>query len=194
MDAILEKLFESIPKVRLLRLFVRNPELTFEFKEIAHKTKVKNTVLRRELGKLLDTGLIKERAGRRDGKATRTFYLNQDFFILKELRDLIMKDAIPPRKKILAATQKLGRVKLAVLSGVFLNSERSRTDILVVGDNIKKSRLENFLAELESDIGRPLRYTLMDTKEFAYRVDMYDRFLRDILEFPHDKLINKVRI
>lgn len=190
----MDKLFESVPKVRLLRLFVRNPEQTFEFPEIVKKTRIKNETARKELKKLLFLELIKEKSSLKRGKKVKMFFLNNHFPILNELRDLIMRDAIPPRKKILEEARRLGRVKLAILSGVFLNSERARTDLLIVGDNIKRSRLENFLGELESDIGRPLQYTLMDSKEFAYRVDMYDRFLRDILEFPHDKLINKVRI
>ena len=85
-------------------------------------------------------------------------------------------------------------MKLAVLSGVFINSDNARTDLLIVGDDVKKRALENFLGHTESDLGRPIQYTLMDTEEFRYRMDMYDRFLRDILEYPHAKLINRLDI
>ena len=52
----------------------------------------------------------------------------------------------------------------------------------------------NFLIRTESELGKSVQHTLMDTEEFRYRLDMYDRFLRDILEYPHEKLINKFDI
>jgi len=34
----------------------------------------------------------------------------------------------------------------------------------------------------------------MNVQDFKYRKDMFDRFVLDILEFPHRKLINKLKI
>ena len=127
-------------------------------------------------------------------KRTLVYYVDHDFRLFPELRDLITKDTVASRKKILLKVKRLGKIKLAILSGIFLNSDQARTDLLIVGDNIKKVRLEHFLAEIESEIGRSVQYTIMDTKEFAYRLNMYDKFLRDILEYPHEKLINKLKI
>ena len=88
----------------------------------------------------------------------------------------------------------MGKVKLAVISGVFIQSENSRTDLLIVADGIQKRKLDRFLAKTESEIGRTIHHTVMETEEFQYRMDMYDRFLRDILEYPHQKIINKFNI
>lgn len=207
MEAVLEKLFESVPKAKILRLFVRNQENIFTFEEVRRRSQVRPPAARSELKKLLTLGLIGEKLAitkipmRQKGgktiyksKRQRVFFVNKSFRLLPELHDLVAKDSIASRKKLLSKIRSLGNVKLAILSGIFLNSEKARTDLLVVGSNIKRSVLEKFLAEIESEIGRPLQYTLMDTKEFAYRMDMYDRFLRDIMEYPHDKLINKLRI
>ena len=117
--------------------------------------------------------------------------------LLPELRDLVSKASVITHGGLLRQIRGLGNVKLCVISGIFLNSngsDNSRTDLLLVGDRIKKGKLDNFLAGIESGLGKTLRYTLMDTEEFKYRLDMYDRFLRDILEYPHEKLINKLRI
>lgn len=62
---------------------------------------------------------------------------------------------------------------------------------MIVGDNIKKQSIEKFLVVTESELGKMLRYSVMDTKEFRYRMNVYDRFLRDLLEHDHEKLINK---
>lgn len=196
MEQILEKLFESVPKVRLLRLFARNPDQLLTFEDIVRRSQVKGPQARRELKKFLVLGLVKQKTAKTTAGSRRTkvYFANTEFRLLPELHDLLTKDAVASRKKLLFRARGLGKIKLLVISGVFINNDTSRTDILIVGDHIKQAKLEKFLAELESDLGRPLQYTLMNSDEFAYRLDMYDRFLRDILEFPHEKVINKLKI
>ena len=213
MENLLEKLFESTPKVRLLRIFMRNPEAQFTFPEIISRSQLRPRAAKKELAKFLKIGLVKRKIARiqygikrksRQRKAapkvmvkskkTQVYFTNQDFAILPELRDLITKASVASRPKLLRSIKGLGKIKLAVLSGIFINNNNSRTDLLVVGDKIKQSKLNNFLGQIESELGRSLQYTLMDSAEFKYRMDMYDRFLRDILEYPHEKLINKVHM
>lgn len=105
-----------------------------------------------------------------------------------------MKTAPANRAMLAKRIGALGRIKLAVLAGVFINSETSRADLLIVGDGIKKGRLNSFMAWLESEIGKELNYVALTTEEFKYRMDMYDRFLRDILEDRHEKMINKLGV
>ncbi len=211
-EQILEKLFESVPKVRLLRLFMRNPDVYFSFPEIYKRSQVKPRAAKKELAKLLKIGIAKTKIGyireeiRRKSRSKKTpkviiktkkarvYYADSRFELLDELRALVTKSAVASRQKLIKQIRGLGKMKLAIISGAFLNSDNSRTDLLIVGDHIKKKKLDNFLAEIESELGKSLRYTSMDTKEFKYRLDMYDRFLRDILEYPHKKLINTLRI
>lgn len=216
MENVLEKLFESVPKVRLLRLFMRNAESQFSFAEILVRSQLRSLQARKELKKLLKWGVartkivplkyeIRRKSRSKKGppkivvktKRTRVFYANPDFKLLPELRDLISKASVAERGKLGRRIKSLGNVKLCVTSGLFLNSngnDNSRTDLLLVGDNIKKRKLDNFLNQVESELGKAIRYTTMETDEFKYRLDMYDRFLRDILEHPHEKLINRLRI
>lgn len=122
------------------------------------------------------------------------YYVNKDFQFFPELRLLVLKAAPANRANLLRRLNSLGGVKLAILAGIFINSENSRADLLLVGDKLKKARLNNFFSWLESEIGKELNYVVMSTDEFKYRMDMYDRFIRDILEFPHEKLINKLHV
>lgn len=189
-DHILEKLFESPAKVRVLRLFVRNPEDTFSLQDVAKKIQIKRETTRKELGKLVKLGIVRKKSV----KGLNLYFANQEFRLLPELQSLIIKDAVASRKYLSARAKRLGSIKLVVISGVLINNEQARTDMLIVGDGIRKSKLERFLADIESELGRPLRYTVMDSDEFKYRTNMYDRFLRDIFEYPHEKLINKVKL
>ncbi|MEK7083310.1 MAG: hypothetical protein AAB972_03990, partial [Patescibacteria group bacterium] len=201
MDTILQTLFESLAKIRLLRLFLQNPERDFTLQDIEQLTQIKRGSFLRDLHKLIKAGLIKEKQGIvREEKKENThtkkkqkhrgqkpkkilFYsVNAEFPVFSELYDLIIKSSTASRKKLLEHIKRLGKIRLAILSGIFLNDETSRLDLMIVGDDIKKRSLERFLAATESELGKTLRYTIMDTDEFRYRMNMYDRFLRDLLE------------
>ena len=195
MDGFLERLFESVPKVRVLRLFMRNPDSPFTFNEIVKRSQIRPKRVRTEIRKLLKLGIIGSKKVRQPERKRRVevFSTNPEFYFLPELQELINKGSTASRKKLLRQIKALGSVKLAVISGIFLNND-ARTDLLLVGDGIKRKKIETLLVQLESELGKPIRYTLMDTDEFKYRLDMYDRFLRDILEYKNEKLINKLDI
>lgn len=212
MDTILQTLFESLAKIRLLRLFLQNPERHFITQEIEQIIQVKRGSFIRDLHKLIKAGLVKEKSGiLREEKDNTTsekkhhlrahkskkvmfYYVNPEFPVFSELYNLVIKSSTASRKKLVAQLKTLGKIRLAVITGIFLNDETSRLDLMIVGDDIKKRALERFLTLTESELGKTLRYSVMDTDEFRYRMNMYDRFLRDVLEHDHEKLINKLDI
>ena len=65
-------------------------------------------------------------------------------------------------------------------------------DIVFVGEAINKARLLELLSELESEVGRGLRYVYMNNDEYKYRKNMFDKFIIDIIESPHKVLINNM--
>ena len=183
---------------------MRNPEERFRFETIVSRSQVKKLVVRMELQKLIKLGLIQETLTREEmpslrGRKARVrkikaYVTNYSFPFLKELRELFVKASVASREKIFRQIKSTGKIKLAIISGVFIHNDTSRTDLLLVGDDIQKRKLDRFLAETESEIGKSIHHTVMETDEFIYRMDMYDRFLRDILEYPHEKLINRLGI
>jgi len=130
----------------------------------------------------------------KEKKAGIYFFVNPQFDFYSELRTLVLKSLPASLEKIFRQIKKLGRIKLAILSGVFLNLDNSRVDLFIVGDGISKRRLESFLRNLEADVGRAINYAVFSTEDFNYRYEMFDRFILDILEKPHQKLINKLKI
>lgn len=107
---------------------------------------------------------------------------------------MILRQVPEARHKLIGKLRKIGKVKLAIASGAFINNEGSRVDLFIVGDNVSRKKIESMLSHWEANAGRPLTYTLMTPDEFRYRLDMFDRFTRDVLESPHDKLINALNI
>ncbi len=76
-----------------------------------------------------------------------------------------------------------------IVSGVFTKNEDSRVDLLIVGDKLNKAKTEEGVKKLEAEIGVELVYAVFTTKDFIYRVNMYDKLVRDILDYPHEVLL-----
>jgi hypothetical protein len=90
--------------------------------------------------------------------------------------------------------RKIGNIKLLVLGGIFRNNEADGADLLIVGDKINSRKLTTFLKDLEAEVGKELNCASMSAKEFNYRYDMYDRFVRDLINENKDVLINKLNL
>ncbi|MBI2669589.1 MAG: hypothetical protein HYX20_00350 [Candidatus Yanofskybacteria bacterium] len=126
-----------------------------------------------------------------------TYVLNSDFGSFFELRDLILKSLPAEKDTMIEKINKLGKVKLAVISGVFMNKENPDPyipDLLIVGDDLDKRKLRSFLKAIEAEVGKEIKFVILDKEEFQYRLAMFDRFIRVLLEGPHEKLINKLGI
>ncbi|MEK7151488.1 MAG: hypothetical protein AAB784_02120 [Patescibacteria group bacterium] len=125
------------------------------------------------------------------------YVLNQEFGLFYELKDLILKSLPTEKNNMVERLNNLGKIKLAIISGIFINKESLdplSTDLLIVGDYIENRKLKSFLSYLEAEVGKEIKYSVMDKEEFQYRLNMFDRFVRVILEAPHEKLINKLGV
>jgi len=124
-------------------------------------------------------------------KIMRLFLLNPKVgFSRKDIikRSRVNSDTLN-KKTIVDNFKKAGRIKFLLVSGVFIKNKDTRVDLLIVGDKIKKSKVEEEVRKLEAEIGTELVYVVFDTKEFIYRLDMYDKLVRDILDFPHEVIL-----
>jgi|SRR3989338_1526617 len=124
--------------------------------------------------------------------SNKLYQLNRRWPYLNELKSFVLKVSPPAFPKIEKDLRKLGKIKLAVVTGVFLNLKDARADLMVVGNDIDFKRFTDFIKKTESDMGIELRYVVLGVDEFKYRYDMFDRFIHDILEYPHRKVINKL--
>ncbi|MBU2082070.1 hypothetical protein KKH14_01435 [Patescibacteria group bacterium] len=189
-EPTLDRLFDSPARTRLLKLFLYNPEGNFESKSISKKLNLKSYQTNKHLKDLVVLKFLI----RKNIKDKKTFRVNQSFEFYGELKELVAKASPASKEKMLNRIKSLGKIKLALLAGVFINSDTSRADLLIVGDNINLAKFNGFIKNLEAEVGKEINHALMTTKEFYYRHDMYDRFIRDFLDFKHEKLINKLKI
>lgn len=167
-----------------MKLFLFNPEICFGKSEIISKTKTSQTHVNRELKLLSDISLIKKRS--------KGYNLNQEFGFLKQLKNLLINNEPLQQGDIVKRIGKTGRIKLIIVSGVFIQSDDSRIDLLVVGDEIKERALKSVVQTMESEIGKELKFTSLKTEDFKYRHSICDRLIRDVLDYPHDIVVDKI--
>ncbi len=188
MSEVLEKLFGSKVRLRLLRFFLLNSHNEYTFDEIVKRNKINKKEARSELNNLTKIKLLKTH---RKGKF-KYYRINLQFSFYPELESLVIKSNIFPQSKSLGKIKNIGNVKLAMVSGIFLNYSKSRVDLLIVADDVSRRKLNNVVANLEAEIGKEISYMLLSTEEMNYRLNMLDRFLFDFLEGPYEEVINRL--
>ena len=187
----LQKLFGSDARIKLLRLFLFNPKLTLTVPDAAQRSRVPERTARKELAVFAQVGLIR-RSPTRKGSGVR-YLLNPDFEYLRTMQDLLL-NAPERAKDIFERVRAAGVIKLIVVAGIFVGEWDGRLDILIVGDRIKNKRLRARMRKLESEIGRELRYAELSTDDFLYRLNMNDKLVRDILDYPHKIVLDRLNI
>ena len=181
---ILEKILGNSARVKLMRLFLLNRGKGFKAGDIAKRSRVPVESVRRELKLLASVDFIRKRSA-----VSPEWFFNYAFKYGEEFQELLVRSDTLSRQKLLDNFKNVGRVKLFVTSGVFIKAEDSRVDLLIVGDKMNKAKIEKGVKRLEAEIGVELAYAIFNTKEFIYRLNMYDKLVRDILDFPHEVLV-----
>lgn len=189
---ILEKLFGSSARVKIMKLFLFNPEMAFDRKDILHKTKINSAYLNKEINLLADIGMIKKRVVYKEGKKSPGYILNSDFGFLKNLKNLLIGNEPLQHGDITRRIGKAGKIKLIVVSGVFIQNDDVRLDLLIVGDEMKDRVLKATIATMESEIGKELRYSTLSSEDFKYRHGIGDRLVRDVLDLPHEVIVDRI--
>lgn len=203
---ILSKLFGSSARVKILRLFLLNQDKTYETKDIASRSKVSVTTARKELSMMEQISFVKRKTfykniskkrGNKNVVSKRHvsgWVLDDKFPYLKSLYQFLVNSTQLKSKEVEHKLQRAGAIKLVIVSGIFLQDKDSRVDMLVVGDNIRKQYLDNAIKNIEAELGKELRYAVFTTQDFKYRFNIYDKLIRDILDYPHEVIVDKIGI
>lgn len=201
----LGKLFGSQARVKILRLFLLNPQDAYDVPMVAEKSKVSVSEARRELTLIKAAGVItnksfnkeifsKKKNAKPKKSRVQGFQLKTTFPLLSALKGLIVSETPLNRDEIVRRFKGVGKIKFLAISGIFIDEPEARVDVLIVGDDLKKRSIENVLRTIEAEIGHELSYGALETAEFLYRVSVYDKFVRDILDIRHDTVIDKIGV
>ena len=188
---MLEQLFGSKTRVRLLRLFLNNSKEAYFVRELTRKIGAQINAVRNELDNLIAMGIIvvvpeggaEAAAGKKKPPVSqKKFYkLNTDALLFPELRALFLKSRVLLEKDFVKKLAASGSVSYLALMGVFVGPEPAPTDLFMVG-RVNHDKLMVLIKDFEQEIGHEVNYTVMTPQEYKYRRDVTDRFLYSILE------------
>lgn len=185
---MIDALFGSKTRVKLLHLFMNNPNRAFYVREITRKIDEQINSVRRELANMLSIGII-QTDSQSDTSNNRLYYeVNQSYAHYQPLKAIFGDGQIasPAAETSTASSdwakrlKVLGDVRVALLSGSLVRGSQSDVDVLLAG-NINKTQAKHFIKELEDEEGHSLNYTVMSYEDFYYRLSIKDRFITDII-------------
>lgn len=185
---MLDHLFGSKTRVKLLHLFLSNPENRFFVRELTRKLHQPINSVRRELTNLTNIGLL----GAHDERNKKYYQVDRSFPLYPELKNLMLKSYLSVDQSFIKRLRSIGKISYLTLTGFFTGANNVKTDILIVG-TVNRQKLENLISRMQREFSHAIRYTVMTKKEFMYRNDLTDKFLYDILEQRRIVLVDTMR-
>ncbi len=196
----LSKILGSVERLRLIRFLLRDIRKHYTLSDIEEKTKIKIDILKKELVMLLSINFItKEKSKvytfKKDVsllKEAIVYKVNDKFKYIDNLSTLVLDYTSIDRDLLLSKLKGSGKIKYLLLSGIFTGFEKSRLDILYVGEGMNVKEVEKSLSGISVELGRDLKYVIMDVEEYVYRKKMFDSFIIDVSEGINEVLIDKM--
>lgn len=197
---MIDALFGSKTRIKLLHLFLNNSGQSFYVREITRKIDEQINSVRRELSNMLEVGIITS-----DSSDNKLYYqVNQRYeyflplkvifcdtktdesFIITSSNETITKEYVPIIKAITA-------IKLVVFAGILVRGSNSSVDVLLVG-NIAAPKAKSLIKMIEKVEGRDINYSVLSYDEFYYRLSVRDKFITEILTSKHTVIVDKNNI
>ncbi|MFA6547378.1 MAG: hypothetical protein WCT11_00325 [Candidatus Magasanikbacteria bacterium] len=197
---MLEHLFGSVTRIKLLRLFYTNQERAYFVRELSRAIEIQLNAVRRELANLEEIGIIKQtefgqsKEEEIGTERSKYYKINTDFFLHEELGALLEKTQIMEENHFVELLKKrAGDIKVMILTGFFTDAVDVGTDILFVG-SAKAVVVAKIMRDFEKFLNHPVRYTILDEKEFSERREIGDRFLYSIFEAKHIFAVDELKL
>lgn len=183
---MIDALFGSKTRVKLLHLFLNNPGKAFYVREITRLIDEQINSVRRELSNMLEVGIITS-----DSADNKLYYeINQRYEYYVPFRAIFADEQIAATSLTEApagwrdSVKDLTGLRLAVAAGVLVKGSASTVDLLIVGD-VPAAKLKTVIKQIEKAESRELNYTQLNYDEFYYRLSVRDKFITEILSGKH---------
>lgn len=175
---IINRLFSSKLRTKLLDVFLSLPDARFYIRELERKIKEEAKNVSRELKNLEALGLlISEKQGN-----LKYYSVNENFFLYPELKAIIFKTT-GAQGLLKEALERLKGIETAFIYGTYATgkeSESSDVDIMVIGKP-DLTELNEVISNLEEKLNREINYMCFDQEEFKERRKAGDAFVNEVL-------------
>ncbi|MBX9906660.1 hypothetical protein K2X96_02050 [Patescibacteria group bacterium] len=190
-------LFGNLATVKLLRLFLFNPSAVFSVDDILRRARLVRHTARAELSSLERALIIQKKQIQvlgPNGKKRRVqgYALNHKFPKLAPLQTFLFETAPLESKTVFRHMRKAGKLDLVVTSGIFTRSFDGRLDLILAAKKVQQGKIEAAVRTLEAELGIEIRFAVFSTEDFLYRLGMYDKLTRDVFDYPHQILVDKI--
>lgn len=193
---MIDALFGSKTRVKLLHLFLNSPGQSFYVREITRKIDEQINSVRRELSNMLEVGIITS-----DSADNKLYYqVNQRYDYYVPLRAIFGDNVTETKVAPIAddnlsdeyniAITNLPGLRLAIFAGVLVRGSSSQVDVLVVG-NVPSGKVTSVIKLIEKGEGRDINYSVLSYDEFYYRLSIRDRFITEILNGKYTVIVDK---
>lgn len=194
---MIDALFGSKTRVKLLHLFLNNPGQAFYVREITRLIDEQINSVRRELANMLSIGIITSETA--DNKLY--YEVNQRYEYYVPLRAIFADEKVAALQESSQTNdptwhdqlRSLPGARVVLLAGVFIEGSISNVDILIVGD-VSASRLKKVIKSIETFEGREVNYAQLSYDDFYYRLSVRDRFINEIIIGKYIKLVDVDKI
>jgi len=193
---MIDSLFGSKTRVKLLHLFLNNPEKSFYVREITRMIDEQINSVRRELANMVSVGIVQQ-----DAIDNKLYYsVNEDYPYIKPLAAIFSDkntEGITGATSGVSWKDSLGRMRglrLAIISGKLVAGSSSSVDLLLVGDDMSAVTIKNLVKKIEKDRKIEINYAVISYDDFYYRMSVKDRFIMDIVRNKHSVLVDTENI
>jgi predicted transcriptional regulator len=193
-------IFDTLARLRLLRMFVFNPSLEVSVPEILRRAKLSQRAARTEITQLERAGIIKRKVISEINPATGKrrkmlgYTQNRTCPITPALRTFLFETAPINAKTVLRHMKIAGKVNVLVIAGVFLKADENRLDILIAFEKFNSIKVELAMRNLEAELGVSIRYAAFSAADLTYRIGMHDKLIRDVFDYPHELAMDKMGV
>jgi hypothetical protein len=189
---MIDALFSSKTRVKLLHLFLNNPGKAFYVREITRLIDEQINSVRRELSNMLEVGIITS-----DSADNKLYYeVNQRYEYYVPFRAIFADECMKNggKESLLNTSWRglidgISGVRLAVSAGVLVKGSASSVDLLIVGD-VSHAKVKGIIKEIEQSESREINYSILSYDEFYYRLSVRDRFITEIINGKHVVLLD----
>jgi DNA-binding transcriptional ArsR family regulator len=197
---MIDKLFGSKTRVKLLHLFMNHPGQSFYVREITRLIDEQINSVRRELSNMLEVGIITS-----DTADNKLYYqAHQRYEFYRPLRAIFAGESMGSEEKTAEEKATVNQnevdiisnipsVRLAIFAGVLVKGSTSTVDVILVG-NVALSKVKAAIGMIEKLEGRELNYTVLPYDEFYYRLSVRDKFITEVLASKHSVAVDKDNI
>lgn len=192
---MIDKLFGSKTRIKLLHLFLNNPGKSFYVREITRLVDEQINSVRRELSNMLSVGIITSNDS--DNKLYYEVNKNYEHYApmraifsdqvgSRDTRDTEYHQSSDDWRPLIMG---LPGARLVIASGGLVQNSGSKVDLLIVG-SVPHAKLSKVMGEVEKLEGREINYSTIAYEEFYYRLSIHDKFITEILNSEHAVILD----